>query len=168
MIIPRLLMLPLGALSLAAAPRQVTDAEVMQVHRSTILIDTHNDVTGKTVTGFDIGQRTTEGHTDLPRMREGGLGAQFFAVYVSAEYVRENHAANRALQMIDTVRHDIVDRHSNDFSLALTSAGVETAHKKGKIAALLGIEGGHAIEDSLRLLRGFYLLGIRYMTLTHS
>ncbi len=168
MIFPRLLTLSLAALTLAAAPRQVTNAEVRKVHRSAILIDTHNDVTSKTVTGFDIGKRTTEDHTDLPRIREGGLGAQFFAVFVSAEYVKENHSANRALQMIDTVRHDIVDRYPNDFSLALTAAGIEAAHKKGKIAALMGIEGGHAIEDSLRLLRDFYLLGIRYMTLTHG
>jgi membrane dipeptidase len=70
--------------------------------------------------------------------------------------------------MIDTVRHDIIGRYPNDFALALTAADIEAARKKGKIAALMGIEGGHAIEDSLRLLRDFYQLGVRYMTLTHG
>ena len=69
--------------------------------------------------------------------------------------------------MIDTIRHDIVDRYPNDFALALTAADIERAHHDGKIAALIGIEGGHAIEDSLRLLRDYYALGVRYMTLTH-
>ncbi|MBZ5601191.1 MAG: dipeptidase [Acidobacteriia bacterium] len=153
------------------AQRTVTDAEVMKVHRSALLIDTHNDVTSRTVEGFDIGPRNTGDkptHTDLVRMKEGGIGAQFFAVYVAANYVNGNHSANRALQMIDTVRHDIIDRYPNDFMFATSVADIEAAHKKGKIAALMGIEGGHAIEDSTRLLRDFYALGVRYMTLTHS
>jgi membrane dipeptidase len=148
--------------------RQVTDAEVREVHRSALLIDTHNDVTSKTVTGFDIATKAATGHTDLPRLREGGVGAVFFAAYVAPTYVKDNHAANRALQMIDTVRHDIVARHPGDFALALTTDDIVTAHKQGKIAALIGVEGGHAIEDSPRLLRDFYLLGARYMTLTHN
>jgi membrane dipeptidase len=78
-----------------------------------------------------------------------------------------NHSANRALQMIDTVQHDIIDRYPKEFMQALTAADIERAHKKGKIAALMGIEGGHAIEDSPRLLRDYYRLGVRYMTLTH-
>ncbi len=151
--------------------RTVTDAEVTRVHKSALLIDTHNDVTSRTVEGFDIGERNTSDqptHTDLPRMREGGMGAQFFAVYVAANYVNGNHSANRTLQMIDTVRHDIIGRYPNDFMFATTAADIEAAHRQGKIAALMGIEGGHAIEDSLRLLRDYYALGIRYMTLTHS
>ncbi len=70
--------------------------------------------------------------------------------------------------MIDTVRHDIVERYPNDFVLAATADDIERIHKQGKIAALMGIEGGHAIEDSLRLLRDYYELGVRYMTLTHT
>ncbi len=151
-----------------AQTRTVSDAEVMRVHKSALLIDTHNDVTSKTVAGFDIGERAASGHTDIPRMKQGGMGAQFFAVYVGANYVRDNHAANRALQMVDTVRHDIVARYPKDFDLALTADQIEASHRNGKMAALMGIEGGHAIEDSLRLLRQFYALGVRYMTLTHS
>lgn len=140
----------------------------MRVHRSALLIDTHNDVTSKTVEGFDIGKATTQGHTDIPRLRAGGIGAQFFAVFVAASYARDNHSANRALQMIDTVRRDIIDRYPSEFMFARTADEIEYAHKQGKIAALMGIEGGHAIEDSVRLLRDFYDLGIRYMTLTHT
>ncbi len=154
-----------------AQTRTVTDAEVMKVHKSALLIDTHNDITSRTVDGFDIGPRNTSDkptHTDLVRMKEGNIGAQFFAVYVAGGYVNGNHSANRALQMIDTVRHDIIERYPNDFVFATTAADIEAAHKRGKIAALMGIEGGHAIEDSLRLLRDYYALGVRYMTLTHS
>jgi membrane dipeptidase len=146
----------------------ISDAEVMRVHRSTLLIDTHNDVPSRTVEGFDIGSHTGAGHTDIARLKEGGVGAQFFAVYVAASYVNGNHSANRTLQMIDTVRHDIVERYPNDFVLATSAKDIEEAHRRGKIAALMGIEGGHAIEDSLRLLRDYYDLGVRYMTLTHS
>src|SRR6185437_14598893 len=86
----------------------------------------------------------------------------------AASYVTGNRSANRTLQMIDTVRHDIVERYPNDFMLATSAKDIEEAHRRGKIAALMGIEGGHAIEGSLRLLRDYYDLGIRYMTLTHS
>src|SRR3984885_953977 len=145
--------------SMYSQARTVTDAEVMRVHKSALLIDTHNDVTSRTVEGFDIGPRNTSAqptHTDLVRMKEGGIGAQFFAVYVASTYVNGNHSANRTLQMIDTVRHDIVERYPNDFTLATTADDIERIHKQGKIAALMGIEGGHAIEDNLGLLRDYF------------
>jgi membrane dipeptidase len=148
--------------------RTVTDAEVMKVHRSAILIDTHNDITSSTVAGLDIGKPNTDHNTDLPRMKKGGMGGQFFAAYVAASYVDGNHAAHRTLEMIDTVRHDIVARYPNDFLFATTAADILRARREHKIAALIGIEGGHAIEDSLRLLRRYYDEGVRYMTLTHS
>ena len=153
--------------SLAAQqPRKVTQAEVDRITRDAILIDTHNDVTSLTVTGYDIATPNKTGQTDLARMK-GFLGAEFFAVYVGAEYVKDNHSANRALQMIDTVRTDIVAGHPNEFIFSTTADDIVRAHKQHKIAALMGIEGGHAIEDSLRLLRDYYALGVRYMTLTH-
>lgn len=152
----------------AAQKKTWTDAEVMKVHRSALLIDTHNDVTSKTVEGFDIGPRAKDGHTDIARMKEGGQGGIFFAVYVGADTVEGNHAAHRTLQMIDTVRHDIIERYPNDIAFAGSVAEVLAARKHGKIAALMGIEGGHAIEDDVRLLRDYYALGIRYMTLTHT
>ena len=157
------------ALSISAQqPRTkpVTDAEVARITRDAILIDTHNDITSKTVSGYDIATPNKTGQTDLPRMK-GFLGAEFFAVYVDAEYVTGNHSANRTLQMIDTVRTDVIAGHPNDFVYATTADDIVRAHKQHKIAALMGIEGGHAIEDSLRLLRDYYALGVRYMTLTH-
>jgi membrane dipeptidase len=169
---PIVLLLSLATLLSSQSPgrhkRTVTDAEVQRVHRSAILIDTHNDVTSATVAGLDLGKPNTDHMTDVPRMKKGGMGAQIFAVYVASSYVEGNHAANRTLQMIDTVRHDIIERYPNDFAFAGTAADIRRAHQQGKMAALLGIEGGHAIEDSPRLLRDFYDLGVRYMTLTHS
>jgi membrane dipeptidase len=148
--------------------RNITDAEVQKIHKSALLIDTHNDITSRTVDGYDIGTAKNDGHTNVTALKEGGVGAQFFAVYVSSTYVNGNHSARRTLEMIDTVRHDIIGRYPNDFVLATTADDIERIHKQGKIAALMGIEGGHAIEDSLRLLRDYYALGIRYMTLTHT
>ncbi|MSV29843.1 MAG: membrane dipeptidase [Bryobacterales bacterium] len=146
----------------------LSEADAMKTHRSSLLIDTHNDVTSFTVEDFDIGNSFGKHHTDIDRLKKGGVGATFFAVYVAGKYADSNTAANRAMQMIDTVRHDIVGRYPGDFVLATTAADVEAARKKGRIAALMGIEGGHAIEDSLRLLRDFHALGVRYMTLTHN
>jgi membrane dipeptidase len=150
-----------------AQTHRVSDAEVERVHRSALLIDTHNDITGETVAGLDIGKPSAKTHTDIPRLKQGGVGAQFFAVYVAAKYVKDHQSAHRALEMIDTVRHDIAGRYPAVFELATTADDIERVHRNGKIAALMGIEGGHAIEDSLRLLRNYYTLGVRYMTLTH-
>jgi membrane dipeptidase len=167
-------MLRLSALMLvfvaAAAPqtRTVTDEEVMRVHRAALLIDGHNDVTSKTIRGFDIARPTAEGHTDIARMQRGGIGAQFFAAYVAVNYMDTNQSAHRALAMIDTIRHDIVERNPGAFRLALTAADIEQARGAGRIAALIGIEGGHAIEEDLRLLRQFYHLGARYLSFTHT
>lgn len=146
--------------------KPVSQSEVDRITRDAILIDTHNDVTSRTVDGYDIATPNKSGQTDLPRMR-GFLGAEFFAIFVDAEYATGNHAANRTLQMIDTVRTDIIAAHPNDFVFASTADDIVHAHNQGKIAAVMGIEGGHAIENSLRLLREFYALGVRYMTLTH-
>src|SRR5882757_2548056 len=156
--------LPVAAQTPRTKP--VTDAEVASITRDAILIDTHDDVTSRTVDGYNIATPNKGGQTDLARMK-GFLGAEFFAVYVGAEYVDGNHSANRALQMIDTTRTDIIAAHPNDFVLATTADEIVAAHNEHKIAALMGIEGGHAIEDSLRLLRDYYALGVRYMTLTH-
>lgn len=166
LIVPALLLT--ASISQTAGKKQVTDAVVQQVHRSALLIDTHNDITSMTVDGFDIGSTGSKNHTDLARLKAGGVGAVFFAAYVAPEHAKTNTSANRALQMIDTIKHDIVARYPQAFVLAKTSRDIEGIHKQGRIAALIGIEGGHAIEDNLRLLRNFYDLGVRYMTLTHS
>jgi membrane dipeptidase len=168
--LPRFILLSTIAAALPAgafAQHSVTAAQVAEVGRTAILIDTHDDVTSKTVEGYDIATPNQGGNTDLARMKQGHLGAEFFAAYVDPSYVKDNHSANRALQMIDTIRHDIIDGHPDEFVFALKADDIERAHKQHKIAALIGIEGGHAIEDSLRLLRDYYALGVRYMTLTH-
>jgi len=155
-------------------PSSTEDAKLreraMKLHRDAIVIDTHNDITSPmTDEGFDLGARDTSGRTqtDIPRMKEGGLDAEFFAIYVSANYARNGGSARRALDMIDGV-YEQARRHPESLEMAFTSDDIRRVHKTGKIAALMGIEGGHAIEDSLSALRMFYRLGVRYMTLTHS
>ncbi|MBK6795801.1 MAG: dipeptidase [Acidobacteria bacterium] len=140
------------------------------MHKSSIVVDTHNDITSPiTDEGFDMGERDASGktQTDIPRMKEGGLGAEFFSIYVSSSYARDGGSARRAMEMIDGV-FEQVRRHPKSLEMAFTVSDIRRIHKSGKIAALMGIEGGHAIEDSLAALRMFYKLGIRYMTLTHT
>jgi len=158
----------LPAMALAASNNDSSkiDRQVEAITESAILIDTHNDIPSFTIDGADIGN-SPKNYTDIPRLRKGGVGAIFFSVFVDAKYVNGNHAANRTLQMIDTVYHDIIERYPDTFVLALTADDIVRAHQEHKIAGLMGIEGGHAIEDSTRLLRDYYRLGVRYMTLTH-
>ncbi|MGH9754301.1 MAG: dipeptidase [Blastocatellia bacterium] len=142
----------------------------VKLHREAIVVDTHNDITSAiTDQGFDMGARDTSGktQTDIPRMKEGGLDAEFFAIYVAASYARNGGSARRALDMIDGV-YEQARRHPESLEMAFTSGDIRRIHKSGRIGALMGIEGGHAIEDSLPALRQFYRLGVRYMTLTHT
>ncbi len=170
MFLPRLglLLLLLGPfLSAVAADTRKIDKAVATIQKTAILIDTHNDIPSFTIDGADIGH-APKNETDIPRLKQGGVGAIFFSVYVAAKYTDGNHSANRALQMIDTVKQDVIARYPDTFEAAYTADDIVRAHKKHKIAALLGLEGGHAIEDSPRLLRDYYRLGVRYMTLTHT
>jgi membrane dipeptidase len=154
-------------------------ARAEKLHRQSIVVDTHNDITSPLIDdGFDLGMRgddptaKVKTHTDLRRMKAGGLGAEFFAVYVGKEFVNKKPsegggATRRALDVIDVV-HEQIRRHPETLEAASTAADIRRIVKSGKIAALMGIEGGHAIEDSLHALRMFYKLGVRYMTLTHT
>jgi membrane dipeptidase len=169
-----LLLLLIGCSLFATEDSQTNDAKLreraMKLHREAIVIDTHNDITSAiTDDGFDMGAKDTSGknQTDIPRMKEGGLDADFFAIYVAAKYAKEGGAARRALDMIDGV-YEQARRHPESLEMAFTSDDIRRIHKSGKIASLMGIEGGHAIEDSLSALRQFYRLGVRYMTLTHT
>lgn len=150
------------------ASRTVTDAEVREVHHSALLVDTHNDTTMKVLSGYDIATPRPGGSTDLQKLRSGNAGAVFFAAYVPAKYAINGGAAAHCRRAIEAIRKDIVAKHSQDFVLARTAGEIESAHRQGRIAALIGIEGGHAIEDSLDKLREFFDLGSRYMTLTHT
>jgi membrane dipeptidase len=168
------LLLFIGCSLFTAEVSQTEDAKLREraarLHRDAIVIDTHNDITSPmTDEGYDLGARDTSGktQTDIPRMKEGGLGAEFFAIYVAAKYAKEGGSARRAMDMIDDV-YEQARRHPESLEMASTSGDIRRIHKSGKIAALMGIEGGHAIEDSLSTLRQFYKLGVRYMTLTHT
>ena len=139
----------------------------LQIQRRAIVIDTHNDVTTPmTNDDFDLsGSPPTPYRTNIERMKKGGLTAEFFSLYVKPWYVDHGGSARRTLDMIDSV-YRAVERHPRDLMLATSVADIRRAKQQGKIAALMGIEGGHAIEDSLPTLREFYRLGVRYMTLT--
>ncbi len=139
----------------------------LQIHRRAIVVDTHNDVTTPmTNDDYDLGGTPpTPYRTSIERMKQGGLTALFFSVYIKPWYVEHGGAARRTLDMIDSV-YRAVERHPTDLMLANSAADIRKAKALGKIACLMGIEGGHAIEDSLPTLREFYRLGVRYMTLT--
>src|SRR5947209_2053533 len=129
--------------------------------------DPHDDTTQRLIfdKAFDIGKRNPNGNIDLPRMREGGLDALFFSIWVPSE-VTGPTAVKRALDQIDAVR-EAVRRHPHDLMLATTAADVRKAAADHKIAAQMGMEGGNMIDDDMRLLRVYAALGVRYMTLTH-
>ena len=139
----------------------------LAIHRRAIVIDTHNDVTTPmTNDDYDLGgEPPTPYRTSIARMKQGGLTAEFFSLYVKPWYVTHGGAARRTLDMIDSV-YRAVERHPRDLMIATSAADIRCAKRMNKIAALMGIEGGHAIEDSLPTLREFYRLGVRYMTLT--
>ena len=138
-----------------------------KLHFSSILVDTHDDTTQRLMDGgFDLGPPNTEGSIDIPRMKEGGLGALFFSIWMPSK-VKGPEAVQRATAQIEAVR-DQVRKHSNDLALAVTATQIRDAHKQGKIAVLMGVEGGHMINSNLAVLRKYAELGVRYMTLTHS
>ena len=138
-----------------------------RLHFSSIVIDTHDDTTQRFLDpGFNLGVRNALGSIDIPRMKEGGLGAIFFSIWIPSK-ITGPEAVKRALSQIDAV-HQQVRKHSNDLVLVTTAEGIRDAHKQGKIAALIGVEGGHMIASDLGVLRRYASLGARYMTLTHS
>ena len=138
-----------------------------KLHFSSIVVDTHDDTTQRFLDGkFDLGTRSATGSIDIPRMREGNLSAIFFSIWMPSK-VTGPEAVDRALVQIDAVREQ-VRKHSNDVVLATTAAEVREARKQGRIAALMGVEGGHMINATLGVLRSYAALGVRYMTLTHS
>jgi membrane dipeptidase len=162
-------LLVLLALGMAGpAPAEDLKARAARLVKSAIVVDTHEDVPEQLEKEWvDIGVRQKTGHVDIPRWREGGVTAPFLAAYVSSSYVAPGKAAGKALEFIDLIRR-LVESHPNDLVFADSVAGIRAAKKNGRIAVLIGIEGGHAIEDSLGALSAFYRLGARYMTLTHT
>lgn len=156
-----------GSLLVAAMTEGDISAGAKKLHFSSIVVDTHDDTTQRFLDGkFDLGARNSTGSIDIPRMREGGLGAIFFSIWIPSK-ITGTEAVNRALAQIEAVREQ-VRTHPKDLALATTAAEVREARKQGKIAALMGVEGGHMINSDLDVLRKFASLGVRYMTLTHS
>ena len=138
-----------------------------QIHSTSIVFDTHADTPQRFLFDhFDLGSRDTEGGVDIPRMREGGIGAIFFALWVPVD-ITGSKATRRALDLLDSVNEQI-RRHPDDLMLATSSGEVRAARVQGKIAILMGVEGGHAIDNNLDVLRDFFARGVRYMTLTHN
>ncbi|MDG1875078.1 MAG: membrane dipeptidase [Mariniblastus sp.] len=147
--------------------------EAMEIHASGMLFDGHNDLpwamrtqAGSSFDNIDIA-KPTKLHTDIPRLRKGGLKAQFWSVYVPAGTDRTGKALIETLEQIQLV-HDMCERYPDVFEMADKAADIERISKAGKIASMIGVEGGHSIQNSLQVLRELYDRGARYMTLTHS
>jgi membrane dipeptidase len=135
------------------------------VHRSAIVIDTHADTPQRFLDEhFDLGDPLNGGNWNLDTAHKGNLGAEFFSIWVDPARFKGQYA-HRTLELIDAVKQQTA-KHSDQMELVTSAEGIERAHRDHKIAALMGIEGGHSIEDSLGLLRQYYALGVRYMTLT--
>jgi len=153
----------------SAAQEGGVSARARAIHDSAIVIDTHEDTPQRFLDeNYDIGS-TDPGDTDfisLDKAHAGNLDALFFSIFVGAS-TNQGHFARRAFDLIDSV-YDQAARHPDRMVMAFSADDIERAHEQHKLAALMGIEGGHAIENDLRLLRDFYRLGVRYMTLTHT
>jgi len=151
----------------ARATSTAIDDPALALHRDAIVIDGHSDTTPWFQDpDWDFTARHDEGDEDLPRMREGGLDAQFWSIYLSRAEAGDQ-PVRKAIERIDAV-HRLVARHPDDLVLATTAADVRRAAAEGRVACLMGIEGGHLIDESLAVLRTYQRLGARYMTLTHS
>jgi membrane dipeptidase len=137
-----------------------------KLHFSSIVLDTHDDTTQRfSSSDFDLGKRNPTGSIDIPRMREGGMNAIFFSIWIDGR-IMGPPAVQKALDQIDAIREN-VRKYPNDLAFARTADDVRRAHAQGKIAVLMGLEGGHMLGNDIRMVRIYSDLGVRYMTLSH-
>jgi len=166
----RLLVLPLCFyLATTASSQSTVTAKARQIHDSAIVIDTHADTPQRFLDeNYDIGSAdpNDSGHISLDKAKAGNLGGEFFSIWVEPE-TNKGHYARHTLDLIDSV-YEQAARHPDRMMMAFSTADIERAHREHKLAALMGIEGGHSIENDVRVLRDFYRLGVRYMTLSWS
>jgi membrane dipeptidase len=154
-------------------PIVLTD-RARELHAHSLLIDGHNDMPweirkqgGSSFDKMDISKPQPTLQTDIPKLRKGGVGAQFWSVWVPVEAGYRGEALSMTLEQIDLVKR-MIERYPGTFEVALTADDIERNHANGKIASMIGVEGGHCIEESLAALEKLYNLGARYMTLTHT
>ena len=153
----------------SSSSEQRVSPKARQIHDSALIVDTHADTPQRFLDeGFDIGSTDPNdiGHISLDKARRGNLGAEFFSIWVDPQTNQGNYAKH-SFDLIDSVYEQAV-HHPDRMMMAFSTADIERAHREHKLAALMGIEGGHSIENDIRLLRDFYRLGVRYMTLSWS
>jgi membrane dipeptidase len=161
------LLASLACLSGAADAAEVDPAAARKLHFDSIVIDTHDDTTQRLLDpAFNLGERHPDGSIDIPRMREGGLDAIFFSIWIPGTTTGQA-AVSAALRQIEAVKRQVA-AHPGDLVLVTTADGIRRAAADGRIAVLLGVEGGHMIDNDLANLRRLHALGVRYLTLTHG
>jgi len=153
----------------SAGPEIVVSAKALQIHNSALVVDTHADTPQRFLDdGFDIGSTdpNDKGDISLDKAKRGNLGAEFFSIWVDPE-TNQGRFAKHTFDLIDSV-YEQAARHPDRMMMAFSPNDIDRAHKEHKLAALMGIEGGHSIENDIHLLRDYYRLGVRYMTLSWS
>jgi membrane dipeptidase len=177
--LPILMLSVCTGLAISAEPDKprgdiVLSERALAIHREALVIDGHNDLpwalrekNGQSFQTIDLRRPQKQFNTDIDRLRQGNVGAQFWSAFVPADYGRKGTAVKATLEQIDVI-HEMARRYPETFEMASGTEDIRRIRKAGRIASLIGIEGGHSIDNSLAVLRDYYRLGVRYMTLTHS
>ena len=162
-----------GSVASGAEPMKMSD-EALRIHQHAFVIDGHNNLIMKfakqaslSIDSVDLSQSQPSLHTDLPRLKQGGVGAEIFATYVSTDSVKKGMAVRQTLEQIEQLGK-LLSRSKGEIEFAFGSEDLERIHKNGKVAALVAIEGGNSIESSVAVLKTYYQAGVRMMALTHD